>query len=130
MSEPVGLWIQALGPLQVCVDGRVVPLRGVRQRRLMVALVTMPNRVVSSDRLGDVVWGGTPPEGAAAALAKDVYRVRTALGAVGAAGLLVTQPPGYRLVVDEDRIDAGRFASLVGEGQQILDSDPARALPC
>jgi hypothetical protein len=41
---------------------------------------------------------------------------------------LVTQPPGYRLVVDEDRIDSGRFASLLARGQQILDRDPARAL--
>jgi DNA-binding SARP family transcriptional activator/WD40 repeat protein len=128
VSEPVGLWIRVLGPLQVGVDGRVVPLRGVRQRRLMAALVAMPNRVVSSDRLVDMVWGDTPPDGAGAALAKDVYRVRTALGSVGAAGLVVTQPPGYRLVVDEDRLDAGRFASLVAEGQQILDSDPTRAL--
>ena len=128
MSDPVGLWIQVLGPLQVCVDGRVVPLRGHKQRRLLAALIAMPNRIVSSDRLVDIVWGDTPPEGAAAALAKDVYRVRTALGSVGAAGPLVTQPPGYRLVVDEDHIDAGRFGALVAEGQQILDSDPARAL--
>ena len=128
VTEPVTLWIRVLGPLQVCVDGRVVPLRGVKQRRLMAALVAMPNRVVSSDRLVDTVWGDGPPDGAVPALAKDVYRVRTALGSVGAAGLLVTQPPGYRLVIDEDRIDAGRFGTLVAQGQQILDSDPARAL--
>ena len=94
-----------LGPLQVCVDGRVVPLRGVKQRRLMAALIAMPNRVVSSDRLVDMVWADAPPEGAAAALAKDVYRVRTALGSVGAAGLLATQPPGYRLVVGPLRLN-------------------------
>jgi hypothetical protein len=41
---------------------------------------------------------------------------------------LVTQAPGYRLVVDEERIDAGRFAGLVARGQEILDIDPAQ--PC
>jgi DNA-binding SARP family transcriptional activator len=128
VSDSVGLQIQVLGPLQVSFDGRVVPLRGVRQRRLMAALVAMPNRVVSADRLADLVWGDAPPEGIAAALAKDVYRLRAALGSVGAAGLLVTQTPGYRLVVDEGRIDAARFAALVAQGQQILDADPPRAL--
>ena len=128
MSESVGLWFQVLGPLQVCADGRVVPLGGVKQRRLMAALLAMANQVVSSDRLADAVWAGAPPQGAAAALAKDVYRLRTALGSADAAGLLVTQSPGYRLVVDEERIDAGRFASLVGQAQQVLDTDPARAL--
>jgi DNA-binding SARP family transcriptional activator len=109
-------------------DGCVASLRGVRQRRLMAALVATPNRAVSVDRLADVVWGDAPPEGVAAALAKDVYRLRAALGSVGAAGVLVTQPPGYRLVVDEDRIDSGRFASLLAESQKLLDRDPARAL--
>ena len=55
VGEPAGLWIRVLGPLQVCVDGRVVPLRGAKQRRLMAALVAMPNRVVSSDRLVDML---------------------------------------------------------------------------
>jgi DNA-binding SARP family transcriptional activator len=128
VSESVGLQIQVLGPLQVSVDGRVAPLRGVRQRRLMAALVAVPNRVVASDRLADVVWGDAPPEAVGAALAKDVYKLRTALGSVGAAGLVVTQAPGYRLEVDEDRIDTGRFAALVAQGQQILEADPARAL--
>jgi DNA-binding SARP family transcriptional activator/WD40 repeat protein len=94
----------------------------------MAALVAMPNRVVSADRLADLVWGDAPPEGMAAALAKDVYRLRAALGSVDAAGILVTQAPGYRLVVDEDRIDAARFASLLAQGQQILDTDPPQAL--
>jgi hypothetical protein len=31
---------------------------------------------VSADRLADVVWGDAPPEAVAAALAKDVYRLR------------------------------------------------------
>src|SRR6185312_12259758 len=128
VNESVGLRIQVLGPLQVSSDGRVVQLRGVRQRRLMAALVAMPNRVVSADRLADLVWGDAPPEGAATALAKDVYRLRAALGSVGAAGMLVTQAPGYRLVVDEDRIDAAGFAALLARGQQILDTDPPRAL--
>ena len=128
MSASAGLWFQVLGPLQVCADGRVVPLGGGKQRRLLAVLLAAPDRVVSADRLADVVWAGAPPDGAAAALAKDVYRLRTVLGSVGAAGLLVTQPPGYRLAIDDDRIDAGRFATLVAQGQQALDTDPARTV--
>jgi Transcriptional regulatory protein, C terminal len=64
VSESVGLWIQVLGPMEVSADGCVAPLRGVRQRRLLAALVATPNRVVSSDRLVDMVWGDAPPEGA------------------------------------------------------------------
>jgi len=128
VTDSVGLWVRVLGQLEVYADGRVVPLRGVKQRRLMAALLAAANQVVSADRLADLIWAGAPPDGAAVALAKDVYRLRDVLGSVDAAGILITQSPGYRLNLDEDRIDAGVFAALVAQGQQLLPVDPARAV--
>jgi DNA-binding SARP family transcriptional activator len=51
-----------LGPLEVLDDGRVLDLGGQKQRVLLAALLLEANRVVSTDRLIDVVWEGEPPE--------------------------------------------------------------------
>jgi DNA-binding SARP family transcriptional activator len=91
-------------------------------------LLTEPNEIVSTDRLGDALWGDAGPGEGAAALAKVVYRLRAALTAAGASDVLLTQAPGYRLVVAAEQIDAGRFADLVQHGQDVLDEDPGRAL--
>ena len=52
-----------LGPLEVRVAGRAVPLGGPRQRAVLALLLLEANRVVSMDRLAEDLWGGTRPRG-------------------------------------------------------------------
>lgn len=49
-----------LGPLEVFEGGRVLPLGGSKQRTVLTHLVLGANRVVSSDRLIDELWGDEP----------------------------------------------------------------------
>jgi hypothetical protein len=71
--------------------------------------------VVSADRLIDGVWGADPPAAAANALQALVSRLRRAGLAIEAAAT------GYRLVIEDDRVDAKRF-------DRLSRADPEAAL--
>src|SRR6266487_624943 len=91
-TEPAEFGI--LGPLQVSLSGRVVPLGGPRQRAVLALLLLEANRVVSMDRLAEDVWAGHPPAGWATTLQTYVFHLRRALepdrARGGAGGVLVT----------------------------------------
>jgi hypothetical protein len=77
------------------------------------------------------LWGQRPPRLARKALQMQVSRLRAALEAAApeAAQVLSSGPGGYRLVVDEQQVDAVRFERLVHEGRDSLargDPQPAR----
>jgi DNA-binding SARP family transcriptional activator len=108
-----------LGPLEILDDeGASVALRGSRERAVLALLLLSANRVVSTERLADDLWGDRPPEGAAHALQVHVSRLRKALRAAGGDEVLVTRPPGYLLRVDPAAVDAVRFDDLLAQGRE------------
>ena len=108
-----------LGPLEVLNDDGVpVAVGGSRERAVVALLLLSANRVVSSERLADDLWGEHPPEGAAHALRVHVSRLRKALREAGDDGMVVTQPPGYLIRVDPAAVDAVSFESLVAEAHE------------
>ena len=95
-----------------------------RQRLLLAVLLTHANAPVSSERLIDGLWGEAPPPTATRSLHNHVSSLRKALGD----GHLVTETRGYRLVVDDDDVDAARFDALAEQGRAALAAgDPGRA---
>jgi YVTN family beta-propeller protein len=110
-----------LGPLEVEVDGRVLPLGGAKQRALLALLLLHANQVVPRDRLIDDLWGDRAPETAATALQGYVSALRKTLGAER----IVTRAPGYLLAVDPGSVDLGRFERLVREGRAAFAADDA-----
>ena len=46
-----------LGPLEVWVEGRLLPIRGAKERALLAILLLDANQLVSTDRLIDELWG-------------------------------------------------------------------------
>ena len=108
-----------LGPLEVLDDSGVpVILRSSRERSVLALLLLSPNRVVSSERLADDLWGDRPPEGAAHALQVNISRLRKALRDGGAEDVLVTRSPGYLVEVDPDTLDAARFEALLTRSRE------------
>ena len=108
-----------LGPLEVLDDSGVpVILRSSRERAVLALLLLSPNRVVSSERLADDLWGDRPPEGAAHALQVNISRLRKALRDAGAEDVLVTRSPGYLVEVDRDAVDAARFEALLARSRE------------
>jgi len=102
-----------LGPLEAVVDGTPVPLPAAKPRALLALLLLDRNRVVSSERLIDELWGDDPPAQATKTLQVYVSQLRKSLGTER----LVTRAPGYSLRVDEGELDLDRFERLRREGR-------------
>ena len=113
-----------LGPLEARVEGVPVGLGGPKQRALMALLLLQANDVVPLDRLIDELWEGSPPPSAPAYVQNCVSRLRKLLGAE----TFETRPPGYRLRIDPEAIDVGRFERLVGEARGMPTRERAGAL--
>ncbi|MGW3046049.1 BTAD domain-containing putative transcriptional regulator [Kitasatospora sp. NPDC001159] len=110
-----------LGPLDVQVDARPVPLSGARQRTILSMLLLSANRVVSVDTLADAVWQGRPPNTFVNQIAICVSGLRkTFKAAVGQDDLIVTVHPGYLLATGEHRIDAVEFEELVAQAREAV----------
>jgi DNA-binding SARP family transcriptional activator len=115
---------QVLGPLEVRIDGRALPLGGPKQRALLALLLLNGNEVVSRDRLVDSLWGGRAPESVQRSLDTYVYRLRTLLGA----DRIERRPPGYRLRLEAGELDLERFEALLEQGRTAAAAgDPAAA---
>jgi YVTN family beta-propeller protein len=103
---------------------RLLPLDRPQQRALLALLALNANRVVSTDRLIDALWGERPPPTASVALYGLVSAIRKLLEP-DHAGVVVTKPPGYMLELPAEQIDVGRFELLAAEGRRALGSDDA-----
>src|SRR5687767_2475321 len=97
-----------LGPLEVLDEGRLLDLGGAKQRALLAVLLLNVNRVVSSDRLVDALWGERAPDTAQKALQVYVSGLRKALGRER----IATRAPGYELRVEPGELDLHRFEQL------------------
>lgn len=107
-----------LGSLQVCDDGREIPVGGGKQRALLACLLVKPNQPVAEDALIEALWTGRRPAKAVDNLHVLVSRLRKALGS----DRIVREGGGYAVRVDDDELDLTRFERLRAEGR------PAEAL--
>jgi len=122
------LEFRLLGPLEILVGGRSVPVVGAKQRALLALLLVRANEVVPHDRLVDELWPESPPA-ADHALQMHVSRLRQTLASADAGELIATCPGGYRLSHDPDDLDLRRFESRIGEARTLLEAaEPARAI--
>jgi DNA-binding SARP family transcriptional activator len=102
-----------LGPLEVLVDGEERPIGGTKQRAVLAILLLDAGRVVSTDRLIDLLWGERPPASAAASLQNFISQLRKTLGT----DVVRTTPPGYRLEIAPEQLDLERFRRLVEDAK-------------
>jgi DNA-binding SARP family transcriptional activator len=118
-----------LGPLEVALDGRLLELGRPKQRAVLAVLLVHANRTVSVEHLVDELWGDDPPAQAIGSLQAYVSHLRRLLeparAARAPARVLVSQPPGYRVVVSPDDLDAARFEALATRGRRLLEVDEA-----
>ncbi|MEU1762202.1 BTAD domain-containing putative transcriptional regulator [Micromonospora sp. NPDC005652] len=113
-----------LGPLEVRDGDRLVDVAGARLRALLIRLALDPGRPVSVPALAEALWGDEPPTDTANAVQTLVSRLRRAVPGLG----VLSGPAGYRLDLDPDDVDAGRFERLTRQGRAALrDGDPATA---
>src|SRR6266700_1946583 len=117
-----------LGPMEVVGDGGPLPLGGAKQRALLAVLVLNANRVVSTGRLIEDLWGDDSPPTAGHMLPVYVSRLRKTIqpaGAQAGEAILETRAPGYVLRIPLESIDARRFEALVSDGRRAMTAGDA-----
>jgi predicted ATPase/DNA-binding SARP family transcriptional activator len=105
-----------LGSLSAERDAAALGLGGRRQRAVLAVLLLNRNRAVSRERIIDSVWEDDPPETARNTVQVYVSTLRRILGA----DRLVTEPGGYRLVVEPDELDAARLEQRLAEATRAI----------
>jgi DNA-binding SARP family transcriptional activator/tetratricopeptide (TPR) repeat protein len=122
---------RVLGPFEVHDDGTAIPIGAFRQRAVLALLTIYAGQTLSTDRIIDEIWSGSPPPSALKTLHAYVSRLRSVLHASGSldrgAELLLSRSPGYVLVVDDTQIDAFRFERMVSEASEALSAGRADA---
>jgi len=117
--------IRLVGPFAVVRGDR--PLTdaevGSRKARTLLALLAAERRVLTVDRIVEVLWPGDPPRRPADNVATLVSRIRAALGAE----LVEGGRGGYRLH-DDVAVDLHEAARLVVSAEARLAAEPAVAL--
>lgn len=111
-----------LGPLEFLVDGVPQAMPGGKPKGLLAVLLMNRNRVVPSESIADAIWDGDPPAGYPAILQVYMSTLRKTLRTAGAdsQAVITTQAPGYKLAIDDARVDLGRFTRWVAAGNELF----------
>ncbi|MGC4758300.1 BTAD domain-containing putative transcriptional regulator [Micromonospora trifolii] len=119
MSIPgTGVRVRLLGPVEVIVAGSPQAVNGVRRKAVLATLALHAGRVVSVDRLIDVVWGDQLPATAANTLQRHVSYLR---GVLGEPGSIVARQPGYLLDTGPDSTDVQAAERLIELARRSTD---------
>lgn len=120
-TTPISFEIRVLGPLTVSSDGASADLGGPKQRLVLALLIIDLDRVVTTDRLIEGLWGEDPPPTARKAVQVHVSNLRRSLGD----GLpLRTAPGGYLLQSAGLDVDAVAFERDLDAATATLRTDP------
>lgn len=112
-----------LGPLEVWHGPRYLPITAPMQRAVLATLLFRAGEVVSLDSIIDQLWGPAPPPTAQVTVRNYVQRLRRALPDP----VVDTVPPGYRLRVEPEALDAHRFERRLEQARAAATADPVRA---
>ena len=121
----MALHLNLLGPVEMTLDGRPLPLGATKQRAVLALLALQANTTVGVDRIVDGLWGDEPPATATKMVQLYVSQLRRVLAGSGAE--IETHGRGYALCLDAEAVDATRFERLVACAAERRDGvDPAR----
>lgn len=119
----IELAFRLLGPLEIRVGGRTLPVRSAKQRILLAVLLLRPGSVVPMSELAAAMWETEQPQGPRRAVQVAMVRLRALLSKAGCKAL-VTWADGYRLDVPHDFIDVWRFRRMLDDAARArLDSN-------
>ena len=96
-------------------DGSEISVGRERIRAVLGMLALGAPEMVTTDEIVEALWGSSDTAKPESALQMSISRLRNALGEE----VIETAAGGYRLIVDEDAIDLGRFRAHVRRGKQM-----------
>lgn len=110
------------GPVSARAGDKDVDLGPFRQRCVLAVLLLEANRHVTLDQLAERVWGSQAPQHARGTLRSYLSRLRGVI-AVDNDVVLERRSEGYRLVVDDARVDLHLFRSLTTQARRTDDAE-------
>ncbi|HEV2779179.1 MAG TPA: AfsR/SARP family transcriptional regulator [Actinophytocola sp.] len=125
------LLFRVLGPIQVYdATGSALPMGARKLRMLLALLLARPGDRVTTGQLIDALWDGRPPRSATANLQTYVWELRRRLPATRLGRPRVERDhQGYRLLLEDDELDARTFTELATVGRQaVATGDPAEGV--
>ncbi|RKR86447.1 DNA-binding SARP family transcriptional activator [Micromonospora pisi] len=109
-----------LGPFEARQDGHVVEVGSRRQERCVLALLLLDvGRLVTTDRLIELLWNGHPPGSSRGAIHTYIGRLRASLVPYGVR--ISTRGDGYVLEGEGHRVDVEEFDRLVSQAGVVTD---------
>ncbi|WNI21511.1 BTAD domain-containing putative transcriptional regulator [Streptomyces sp. ITFR-16] len=117
-GEAPSVRFRVLGPVEILIGDRPVPLRAGRQQTVLSMLLLEANHVVGTDRLIDAIWGDDPPTTAGSQIQICVSALRRILADAG--GIIETRAPGYLIRVRPDQLDMQVFEDTVAEAGRVF----------
>lgn len=108
-----------LGPLELNLRGTKLPLGTPKQRAVLAMLLLSRNQVVAADALVQAIWEKSPPARARRTVHTYICNLRRTLSDAGvdSRNILVSEPPGYRLLIgDRQQCDLDRFVAAKESG--------------
>jgi DNA-binding SARP family transcriptional activator/tetratricopeptide (TPR) repeat protein len=117
-----------LGPLQVGGETAEVALGGRTQRTVLAVLLANSGQLVPLEYVVDAVWDDSPPATAKRQIQNYVAALRRLVAAGAGRPMIVTDGPGYRIVLDDGDLDAAVFACRVAAARELAGrGQPAEA---
>src|SRR5262249_21704281 len=107
---------RVLGPLEVRVGERRLPIGSGRQSTLLAVLLMWAGDAVPVERLIDELWGEDPPRSAGHALEAYVSRLRGALSELDVT--IERRGAGYRLDLGPANLDSGVFEERLTQARE------------
>ncbi|GAB1644002.1 BTAD domain-containing putative transcriptional regulator [Krasilnikovia sp. MM14-A1259] len=121
--------VSVLGPLAASSPSGPVDIGFGRHRVVLARLALTPNHPVSREELIEVLWPDGAPPSAPNVVQTHVSRLRRILAPSpgnDAEAVLSWTPGGYRLRMDESRLDVVAYRSRLAEWRRWSPSDPQR----
>ena len=122
----VGLAVELLGGVRAVSNGVPTGLGGRRPSTVLASLVLADRRVVSADRLVELVWDDEQPRSARRTLQSYVSGLRRRLGDDG--GRLSASGAGYVLSIERADVDLFAFADTIASAESQIMHDPTGAV--
>jgi DNA-binding SARP family transcriptional activator len=118
---------RVLGRVEAIGVSGTIPLGGPKQRMLLAALLLNANTAVTTDRLCEVLWAGSPPASAQANVRSYAAGLRRALNAASGGDRLSPGHQGYLLRVQSGELDLRLFDDLVARGRAAMANGDHRS---
>ncbi len=123
------MMFRILGPIECTIAGKPVDIGGEKPQTILLALILAEGRMVTTDRLIDLVWSESPPSKPNVTLRSYISHLRKLLepdrGSGGKPQILVTRAGGYALEIPVEDVDARLFQQMAKQVRQSVPVDHA-----